>query len=190
EHGGSASRAVAAFEAVDRECRGGRPMARREPRSDGVQPTQGAAIVIFVMADEQSLRKSIHPLGLKQEGPNHHGSGYRRPRRCRRRYLCVHGAISSRAAMSGLTKLSVSLATAHHLLTVSVEGIVDDGFRRDQFVVVLEPKMPEAFGNRVQCSGLRLIPQRVVSIGAVDDLCQQDDGRITCESVLFHEAIE
>src|SRR5215831_2112133 len=79
----------------------------------------------------------------------------------------------------GLGKLSVGLATAHHLLTVPVERIVDDGLRRNQFVVVFELEMPKAFGDRIQPRGLRLVPERVVSVSAVYDLCQENDRRIT-----------
>src|SRR5258708_804738 len=82
------------------------------------------------------------------------------------------------------------LAAAHHLLTVPVERIVDDGLRRDQLVVIFEPEMPKPFGDRIQPRGLRLVPERVVSVSAVYDLCQENDRRITCESVLFHERIE
>ena len=38
--------------------------------------------------------------------------------------------------------------------------------------------------------GLRLIPERVVRICAVYDLCQKNDRWITCEFVLFHQYIE
>ena len=80
-----------------------------------------------------------------------------------------------------LAKLTVGLAAAHHLLTVPIERIVYDRLGRDQFVVVLESKMPETFGDRVEPRSLWLIPQHVVGIRAIDDLgCEQAriaDGR-------------
>src|SRR5262245_5404186 len=90
----------------------------------------------------------------------------------------------------GSAKLPVRLAPPHHFLAVAIECIVDDGFSRDQFMVVLEAEMPEAFGNRVQPGGLRLVPKRVIGVGAVDDFGHKNDGRIARETVLLHQSVE
>src|SRR5215470_3584528 len=86
--------------------------------------------------------------------------------------------------------LSVGLAPSHHLLTVSIERVVDDRLCCDHFVIVFEAKVPKAFGDRVKPRGLRLIPQRVVRVGAVYDLCQKNDGWITREPMFLHKRIE
>jgi hypothetical protein len=45
--------------------------------------------------------------------------------------------------------LPVRLASSHHLLTVLIERIVDDGLRCNHLVIVLKAKVPKAFGDRV-----------------------------------------
>jgi hypothetical protein len=42
-----------------------------------------------------------------------------------------------------LARLSGRLDPSHHLLAVVRECVVDNGFGRDDFVVVIEPEMPE-----------------------------------------------
>src|SRR5215475_15436990 len=81
-----------ALEAIDVERWGVRPVERRKSRSDGVQSSERAAIVVLVMAYEQPLRKSVHPLRLQQEWTNHHGSGRPHlPEGNRNGSFCVHG---------------------------------------------------------------------------------------------------
>jgi hypothetical protein len=63
------------LETVDLEHWRTRPTAGGKALSDGVQPSHRAAVVVFVVAHAQSLRKPIHPLGLEQERPDHNGSG-------------------------------------------------------------------------------------------------------------------
>src|SRR6516162_1110493 len=88
------------------------------------------------------------------------------------------------ACFSRSAELSVRLAASHHLLAVTVERVVHDGFGCDHLVVIFEPEMPKTFGDRIQSRGLRLIPQRVVGVSAVYDLCQENNGRIAREAVL------
>src|SRR5581483_4194578 len=57
-------------------------------------------------------------------------------------------------------------------------------------VVVLESQMPEAFGNGIQAGSFRLVPERVVGVGTVDDLGHQNDGWIARKTVLLHQRIE
>src|SRR5262249_5120360 len=81
-----------ALEAVDIERGGVGPVERRKTRSDGVQSPERAAIVVLVMAYEQPLRTSVHPLGLQQGRPNHPGSGSSHlPGGNRNGFLWVHG---------------------------------------------------------------------------------------------------
>jgi hypothetical protein len=61
-----------ALEAVDLEHGRVRPVEGRKARSNGVQPPQRAAVVVFVMTHEQSLGKPVHPLRLQQQRPNSH----------------------------------------------------------------------------------------------------------------------
>src|SRR5262245_19982545 len=83
-------------------------------------------------------------------------------------------------------ELSVRLAPSHHLLAVAIKGVVDAGFRRDQLVVVFEPQVSETLSNGIQPRSLGLVPERVVGIGAVDDLGQENDCGIACKAVLPH----
>src|SRR5947208_2024107 len=89
-----------------------------------------------------------------------------------------------------LFESTVQLAPANHFLAVGIEGVVDKPFRGIEFVIILVPEVAKALGNRVQASRLRLLPERVVGVGAVDNLRQEDKGWITVELVLFHEGLE
>jgi hypothetical protein len=61
-----------ALEAVNLEDGHSFPIERCETRANGVQPPQRAAVVVFVVAYEQTLRKPVHPLWLQQKRPNRH----------------------------------------------------------------------------------------------------------------------
>src|SRR5437667_11053009 len=60
-------------------------------------------------------------------------------------------------------------ALTDHLLAVGVERVVDNPLGRIQGVIILEPETPKAFGDRLEPRGLRLVPEGVVRVGAVDD---------------------
>src|SRR5258708_360233 len=66
-------------------------------------------------------------------------------------------------------EVAVWLAALYHLAAIRVQRIVDDPLRRILCVVVLEAEMPEAFCDSFEPWSLRLVVQRVVGIGAVDD---------------------
>src|SRR6516162_2817198 len=51
-------------------------------------------------------------------------------------------------------------------------------------------EMAKTLGDGVQPRSFRLVPKRVVRIRPVDDLGQQDDGRIAPELVFLHQRIE
>src|SRR6266513_4352094 len=74
---------------------------------------------------------------------------------------------------------SVGFALTHHLLAISIEGVVDNPFGGVLLMVVLETEVTEAFSNRLQPLALRLVPERVISISPIDDLAEQDQGQIT-----------
>ena len=70
------------------------------------------------------------------------------------------------------TELTVGLPAAYHLLTVPIQCIIDDRFGGNHFMVVLEPEMAKAFGDRIESSGVRLVPKGVVGVGPVHNLGQ------------------
>src|SRR5437879_3852806 len=96
-------------------------------------------------------------------------------------------ATSTRRA---LPELTVRLAAADHLLTVGVQGVVDDGLGRNHLQIILEAEMAETFGDGVQPRRLRLVPERVVRVGSVDDLGQENDGRVAVQLVLLRQRVE
>src|SRR5258708_4335181 len=75
---------------------------------------------------------------------------------------------------------AVRLAALYHLAAIRVERIVDDPLRRILCVVVLEAEMPEAFCDSFEPWTLRLVVQRIVGIGAVDDPPKQHQRGILC----------
>jgi hypothetical protein len=54
-------------EAVALERRLMRPVKGRKARSNGVQPPQRPAVVVFVMAHNQSLGQPVHPMRLERK---------------------------------------------------------------------------------------------------------------------------
>src|SRR4051812_34634632 len=89
------------LEPVDLERRRLRPVDRGQAGSYGVQPPQRPTVVVHVMAHEQTLGQTIHPLRLQKEGSN---EDWCRPSRRLARYrsmgfLYVHGAHSRNSEM-------------------------------------------------------------------------------------------
>ena len=57
-------------------------------------------------------------------------------------------------------------------------------------MVVLVAEVAEAFGDRFQARPLRLIVERVVGVGAVDDFAEQHEGGIAGQLVFFQDRLE
>ena len=70
---------------------------------------------------------------------------------------------------------AIETAGLHHRLAISVERVIDDPLGRIERVIVFVAEMPEAFGDRFEARTLRLTIQRVVGIGAVDNVPQQHE---------------
>ena len=77
-----------------------------------------------------------------------------------------------------------------HLLAVGVQRVVNDPLRSVDGVIVRVAKVAEAFGNSLQTWALRLVPKRIVGIGAVDDLAQQHQGEVAGQVVLLQNRLE
>src|SRR4051794_40070511 len=82
-------------------------------------------------------------------------------------------------------EVTMRLAAFDHLAAVSIERVVDDPCRSIVFMVVLETEMTKTFRNGFKAWSLRLMVQRVVGIGAVDDPPQQHQRGIAGEVVFF-----
>src|SRR5438270_13647644 len=87
-------------------------------------------------------------------------------------------------------ELAVRLAAADHLLAIAIQGVVHNRLGRDDLMIVLVTEVAEPLGDGVQPCRLRLVPESVIRIGPVDDLSQENDGRIAVQLVLLHERIE
>src|SRR2546423_1655301 len=85
---------------------------------------------------------------------------------------------------------AVRLAAIYHLAAIRIERVVDDPLSRIVFMVVFEAEMPEAFGDSFQARSLRLLIQRVVGVGTVNDPPQQHQGRVASEFVLLQDCFE
>jgi len=84
----------------------------------------------------------------------------------------------------------VRLAAPYHLLAIRIERVVNDPLRRILCVVILEAEMPEAFGDSFQARSFRLLVQRVVGVGAVNDPPQQHQSAVAGEFVLLQDCFE
>lgn len=105
---------------------------------------------------------------------------------CLGRWVLCH----FRHAALRLLESAIRFTSTHHLLTISVEGVVYDPLGGIDLVIVLIAQVTEAFGDGVQPCRFGLVPERVVRVRPVDDLRQQDEGRITGEVVLLHDGVE
>jgi len=77
------------------------------------------------------------------------------------------------------------LSALHHLFAVFVERIVNNPLGRVDFMVALKIQAAKSFRNGVQPRALRLLPQSVVSIRAIDDLPKQHERRILRQMYFF-----
>jgi hypothetical protein len=71
-------------------------------------------------------------------------------------------SIGSPPASGRSTELSIGLPAAYHLLTVSIQRIIDDRLSGNHFVVVLEPEMAKPPGACIQSGWF----QRELSVSA------------------------
>src|SRR5436309_8908071 len=81
--------------------------------------------------------------------------------------------VPHQANLASRDKVAVGLALAHHFLAIGVEGIIHDPLGGILLVVILETKMAEALGNRLQSRSLGLVPECIIGIRTVDDLAKQ-----------------
>src|SRR5689334_7459827 len=114
------------------------------------------------------------------------------PYASRRRQRVMNSVLTSRRSgiMGSSAELPVRFLPADHLLAVGVERIVDDPLCGVVLVIVLEAEMSKPLGDGFEARGFGLIPERVVGVGAVDDLREQHERRISIELVLLHECVE
>jgi len=84
--------------------------------------------------------------------------------------------------------LPVGFAAANHLLAIGVQSIVYQRLCGDNLMIVLVAEVAEALGDGVQPCCLRLVPEGVVRVGAVNDLGQQNNRGIAVELYFFTRA--
>src|SRR5260370_31509486 len=87
-------------------------------------------------------------------------------------------------------KVAVRLAALHHLAAIRIERVVDDPLRRILCMVVLEAEMPEAFGDSFDARSLRLMVQRIIGVGTVDDPPKQYQRGLAAHLVLFQASFK
>jgi hypothetical protein len=91
---------------------------------------------------------------------------------------------------SSVHEIAVGPALPDHFLAVGVEGVVDDPFRGIEDVIVLVSEMAKALGDGFEPRSFGLMVERVVGIGAVDDLAEKDKCLVARESVFFQDRLE
>src|SRR6266498_1731822 len=79
----------------------------------------------------------------------------------------------------------VQLSLPNHLLAVNIERVIDDPLSGVDFVIVFESEMAESLSDGFQSGTFGLVPQRVVGVGAVDDLGEQQQCGVAGEVVFF-----
>ena len=89
-----------------------------------------------------------------------------------------------------LPECAVRLAATSHFLAIGVQRIIDNPLRGIELVVVLEAEVTKAFSHRVQTGRLGLVPQRVVGVGAVDDLGEKNHRGVSVKLVFLYNRIE
>src|SRR5258705_9880805 len=87
-------------------------------------------------------------------------------------------------------EIAVRFAALYHLAEIRKERVVDDPLRRILSMVVLEAEMPKAFSDSFEARSLRLMVQRVIGVGAVDDPPEQYQRGIAGQLVLFQDRLE
>src|ERR1700692_2934560 len=87
-------------------------------------------------------------------------------------------------------EVAVRFGALYHLAAIRIERVIDDPLRLILCMVVPEAEMPKAFGDRFEARSLRLMVQRVIGVGAVDDPPKQYKRRIVGQLVLFQDSFE
>src|SRR5262249_59431917 len=87
-------------------------------------------------------------------------------------------------------RLTVWFSAAYHLLTVGVQGVIDGRFGCNDCVIVSISKMAETFGDRLQSCRFGLMPEGVIRVSSIDDLCQECDCWIFLEPMLLDQGIK
>src|SRR5438552_10812372 len=85
---------------------------------------------------------------------------------------------------------TIGFALTDHLLTVGIQGIIHYPLSRILLMVILEAKVTEALRDGLQSLSFRLAPKGIVGIGAVDDLAQKHQRRVTDEVVLLEDSLK
>src|SRR6266568_466578 len=70
-------------------------------------------------------------------------------------------------------KCAVEFPPFYHFLAVSVQSVIHNPLRCVHFVIVFKAEVSEAFRDGTQTRAFRLVPERVISIGAVDYFPEQ-----------------
>ena len=87
-------------------------------------------------------------------------------------------------------KLALRPALPHHFSAIGVERVVDNPFGGVDRVIIFVAEMPEAFRDGLQARSFRLMIERVVGIGTIDDLAKQHERGIGRELVFFQDRLE
>src|SRR5262249_41897119 len=88
------------------------------------------------------------------------------------------------------SEIAVVLALPHHLPAVSIKRVVDDPLGGIHGVIVLEAEMAETFRDGFKARRFGLLIEGIVGVGAVDDLAQQHERRVTDQLVFFQDRLE
>src|SRR5262249_13093527 len=87
-------------------------------------------------------------------------------------------------------KRSTELSLPHHLLAVRIKGVVHNPLRGVDFLIVAKTEAAKSIGDGLQSRALRLLIQRVVRIGAVDNFRKQCERRIVLEFVFLENCLK
>ena len=80
---------------------------------------------------------------------------------------------------------AVRLSLPYHFLAIGIEGVVDDPFRGIERMIVFTAEMAKAFGDCFQTRSFRLLIERIVGIGAVNDLAEDASARLSVRLYFF-----
>src|SRR5882757_331554 len=87
-------------------------------------------------------------------------------------------------------EVTMRLAAFYHFAAIRIERVIDDPGCRIMFVIVLEAEMSKAFGDSFKARSLRLVVQRVIGIGTIDDPPKQHQRGIAGQIVLLQDRFE
>jgi len=92
--------------------------------------------------------------------------------------------------MPRLSKRAVRFSVTHHFLAIRIERVVNNPLCCIQCVVILESEMPKAFSDGNESWTLGLVIERIVRVGAIDDLPKQHERRIAGKLVFLQDRLE